>query len=51
MTCEGGERGFGLFDVRERLDYLGGNLKVDSATGRGTTVTLWVPIRDPSRQP
>lgn len=40
--------GFGLFSVRERLEYLGGRLEVDSAPGRGTRVTLWAPLaRDP----
>jgi PAS domain S-box-containing protein len=36
---------FGLFSVRERLEYLGGSLKVRSAKGKGTTVTLAVPCR------
>jgi signal transduction histidine kinase len=36
---------FGLFSVRERLDYLGGSLKIRSAKGKGTTVTLAVPCK------
>ena len=36
--------GFGLFGIRERLRYLGGRLKVDSAPGEGTRVTAIVPI-------
>jgi PAS domain S-box-containing protein len=38
-------RGFGLFSIRERLKYLGGHLEVDSEPGRGTQVTLTVPLK------
>ena len=36
--------GFGLFDVRERLDYLGGSLTIQSEPGKGTTATLRAPL-------
>ncbi len=36
---------FGLFNVRERIDYLGGNFKIESGTGTGTRVTLTVPVK------
>lgn len=36
--------GLGLFIVEERLRYAGGQLTVDSAPGRGSRVTLRVPI-------
>jgi PAS domain S-box-containing protein len=36
-------RGFGLFSVRERLRHLGGVLKVNSAPGQGTRMTITVP--------
>ncbi len=32
--------GFGLFNIRERLKYLGGNLKIESTLKKGTTITL-----------
>lgn len=35
-----GERGYGLQGVRERLELIGGTLRVESAPNRGTT--LWV---------
>ena len=38
-----GERAFGLFNIRERLDQLGGRLEVESSPGRGTHVTMLVP--------
>jgi PAS domain S-box-containing protein len=38
-------RGFGLFSIRERLKCLGGLLEVESEPGRGTTVTLLVPLK------
>jgi len=37
--------GFGLFSIRERLDFLGGAVEIDSAPGRGTTVTLRAPLK------
>lgn len=38
--CEG----FGLFAIRERLDYLGGRFVIESAQGRGTRATLVAPL-------
>jgi len=35
--------GFGLFSIRERLHYLGGQVQVESENGRGTRITLIVP--------
>jgi len=35
--------GFGLFNIRERLSFLGGRMHVRSGLGTGTTVTLEVP--------
>lgn len=36
---------FGLLMLRERIAYLGGELTVDSAPGRGARVNLSIPIR------
>ncbi len=38
-----GGSGFGLFSIRERLNYLGGRLTVESAEGRGARFTLVAP--------
>ena len=43
---------FGLFSIRERLEYMGGEMSINSQVGRGTEVKLVVPIvatslRDP----
>jgi signal transduction histidine kinase len=40
-----GVQGFGLFSIRERLKYLGGQLEVLSGLGQGTQVALVVPLR------
>jgi len=36
--------GFGLFSIRERINYLGGSLVIESAPGRGTRVILRVAL-------
>lgn len=41
----GEDGGFGLFNIRERMDLLGGKLKIDSKPGKGTKSTLYVPIQ------
>ena len=40
----GSEGGFGLFDVRERLNQMGGNLTLHSEPGKGTVATLSAPM-------
>ena len=37
-------RGFGLFNIRERLDHIGGSIEIHSKSGRGTIVTLFAPL-------
>jgi len=37
--------GFGLFSIRERLNYIGGSLEVDTNQGHGTRVTLVIPAK------
>lgn len=39
-----GAGGFGLFSIRERIEWLGGSMEVDSSPGSGTRVTLWAPV-------
>ncbi|MBI4861315.1 MAG: response regulator [Candidatus Riflebacteria bacterium] len=36
--------GFGLFSIRERLGLLGGELVIESSTGKGTRALLSVPV-------
>jgi signal transduction histidine kinase len=38
-----GDGGFGLFNIRERVSWLGGRFELESAPGRGTAVTLSIP--------
>ena len=40
----GGNGGFGLANIRDHLELLGGRLDLDSAVGRGTRVTMWAPL-------
>lgn len=36
--------GYGLFNIRERMNHINGEFKIDSGTGKGTKVTLAVPL-------
>jgi PAS domain S-box-containing protein len=37
-------RGFGLFNIRERLNHISGSIEIHSKSGRGTLVTLTAPL-------
>ncbi len=41
-------RGFGLFNIRQRLEILGGRLDVSSRPGKGTTLKISVPMVTPA---
>ncbi len=45
--CFGRKRtkGFGLFSIRERLHYIGGQFELESERGCGTQVTLIAPLK------
>jgi signal transduction histidine kinase len=38
----------GMVNMRERAELVGGSLRVESAEGRGTRVTLTLPVRPPA---
>ena len=42
--------GFGLFSIRERLDYLRGRMEIHAAPGKGSRFVLVVPSRLPEPQ-
>ena len=46
MASHASEIGFGLFSIRERVHYLGGEIAIDSEAGAGTRVVVWVPVGD-----
>lgn len=41
--------GFGLFNIKERLNYLGGRCLIESAPGAGTRITLAAPLKNEKR--
>lgn len=43
-ASQGRDGGFGLFALRERMDFLGGRLTIESAPKRGSQVTMVIPI-------
>ncbi len=36
---------FGLFSIRERLNYFGGRMEIDSIPGQGTSVIMTIPLQ------
>lgn len=42
-------RAWGLLGVQERVALVGGKFKIDSEPGRGTKLTVEIPVEDPSR--
>ena len=44
-ASSGKMEGFGLFSIRERLNYFGGRLEIESTAGEITRVILSVPLR------
>ena len=38
--------GFGLFNIRERLTFMGGEFQIDTHPAKGTTIKLSAPIKD-----
>lgn len=43
--------GFGLFNLRERMDLLGGSIEIISEPGEGTRITLFAPVKKESDIP
>ncbi|GAJ13547.1 unnamed protein product, partial [marine sediment metagenome] len=41
----GNSKGFGLFSIRERLTHIGGKFDIQSGDGKGTRITLLVPLK------
>lgn len=40
------DSGYGLFNISERIDLLGGRMDIDTEPGRGTKITLCVPVTE-----
>jgi len=44
-ASKGKTQGFGLYSIKERLHYIGGDLAVESARNRGARITLKAPLK------
>lgn len=42
--CGSRTTSYGLFNIRQRIEYLGGELVIESARGRGTRATIRAPL-------
>lgn len=47
VTSLDGHEGFGLFEIRERIEAFGGEFTLESGTGTGTTVSIFIPLTPP----
>lgn len=47
-SIRGGNVGFGLFSIRERLYHLGGSFEITSKSGAGTKIRLTAPMKAPT---
>ncbi|HVH29825.1 MAG TPA: sensor histidine kinase [Vicinamibacterales bacterium] len=45
VASQSPDRGLGLIGIRERVSQLGGTLRVESASGKGTRLTVELPAR------
>jgi PAS domain S-box-containing protein len=51
-AAPGKMEGFGLFSIRERLNYFGGGMEIESASGEVTRVILSLPLQqDKNKRP
>ena len=50
QTLKSGEKGLGLVTLHHRLSLFGGELKVESAPGSGTQVSIVAPTHLPERK-
>jgi signal transduction histidine kinase len=44
-SAPGKMEGFGLFSIRERLNYFGGSMEIESTSGQATRVILTIPVQ------
>jgi signal transduction histidine kinase len=47
---KGSKGGYGLFSIKERINYMGGRVDIESLPGEGTKVTLIVPMKSTTGQ-
>lgn len=45
LTKPAGDSGFGLISVRERIEFIGGEMTVDTMRGYGTTISIAFPVK------
>lgn len=46
LQATGGRKGLGLIAMRERVSAIGGTLRIESCPGRGTELSIRVPLED-----
>jgi signal transduction histidine kinase len=49
-ASSGKMEGFGLFSIRERLNYFGGRMEIESTPGEVTRVILTIPLQSDKKK-
>ena len=50
VPASGKIEGFGLFSIRERLNYFGGRMEIESTPGEVTRVILSLPLQSDQKK-
>lgn len=45
-TVSGGPSGLGIPGMRERASLLNGTVEIESSPGKGTTIYVWIPVKE-----
>lgn len=45
------EHGFGLVNIQERIEHLGGSVRIESAPGAGARITISAPLGQEPQAP
>jgi signal transduction histidine kinase len=49
ISCKEAKTGMGLMNIRQRINILGGNFKIESVIGKGCTIFLDFPLKEPDK--
>jgi len=51
LSSEPSHSAYGLFSIRQRMELMGGQMAINSQAGKGTRLTLTVPVTPTTNRP